>query len=169
MGEQHLRILDKAVLAACWAVTVAVGCTGLVAVWLSLGQPRIATNAGALFGILITCVYVIGYEAYAHQGDGESGRSGLHAWAYGRAIKQALSEESIVVILAFLMLDDGKFCLHVALLSLAAHWLAVCLIVVRRPTTPTAMDLLIVKYGFFLILIVYFTVGPIYWAKVGCW
>jgi hypothetical protein len=167
MGVRHVRIAEKIALAASWGVTVAAGCAAIAAAWLSRGNPRTAANFSVLFGVLMTCVYVIGYEAYKHQGDGAwSSTPGVRR--YWPAIKRAALEEVIVVILALLALDDG-FCLHVVLLSLAAHWSAVCLIVVRRPNSPTAADLLFVKYGFFFILIIFATLGPTYWARVQRW
>jgi hypothetical protein len=168
MGVRHVRIVEKAAIAASWAVMTAAGCAGIAIAPLTRPGSFTPLTGAVLFSVVMTCVHVIGYELYKQQADGGSLPSASVAGGYWSAIKVAVLEQGIVAILAVLMLDGG-LCAHMALVSVADYWPAVCLIIVRRPDSPTTGDLAFMKYGFFVILVIVFTAGPMYWATLDRW
>jgi hypothetical protein len=163
-----MRIAEQAAIGIAWAVTMAVGGTLLAVV------PEPQWPAGPrgmrplVFAVVMTCVYLIGYQAYRHQTDGGGWSSSSGRRAYWPALKLAALEQCIVGILAALVLDCGQ-CMHVTLVSVAAYWPSVCIVVARRPTSPTSGDIAFVKLGFLLILMVVMIAGTAYWTWRGRW
>lgn len=102
LGRQgcDMKVAEKAAMGTAWAVTVAVGCTLLAA----LPEPQWGVQRGGtralLFGVLMTCVYAIGYQAYKHQAPGGAWSSAPGARSYWPALKVAVIEQCIVGILA---------------------------------------------------------------------
>ena len=167
MSVRPVPIRAKAAIVGSWAVIVGGGCTGLAMLPNPGGGLLPPTDAAVVFGVVMTCVYVLGYVAYKHQAGGPSS-SGPVLQAYWPAIKLAVIEQAIVAILAVLMLDLGQS-IHITLVSLTAYWPAVCLIVIRRPSSPTVTDVEFVKFGFLLILSIVAIAGTSYWIWVGRW
>jgi hypothetical protein len=163
-----MRIAEKAAIAISWAVTMAIGCTLLAGLSPRQSPVEAAGTRALLFAVLMTFVYVIGYQVYKHQAPGGASSSAPHARAYWPALKLAVLEQVIVVVLASLVLDFGRT-LHAALVSVAAYWPAACIIVLRRPASPTRGDILLVKYGLFFVLLIVMTAGTVYWTWLGRW
>jgi hypothetical protein len=80
--------------------------------------------------------------------------------AYRPAIRFALLQQIPILILTALMLDGGRALRYWGIVMLA-HWLAVLLIVVRRPARPTPGDLAVIRYGCWLILIAVVLIAPL--------
>ena len=71
---------------------------------------------------------------------------------YSRALRVGLFIQLIVLFLFALLLDGGRM-LKIGLCVALGCWFITALIVARRPTAPTPLDLLFIRYGFILLLI----------------
>jgi hypothetical protein len=65
---------------------------------------------------------------------------------YDPVIKSAVAQQILFAVLAILTLDGGQTARNLAC-CIAAFWLAVAMIAIRRPSMPTAADLAIIKWG----------------------
>jgi hypothetical protein len=87
---------------------------------------------------------------------------------YGEAIVVALVQQGIVLLLAALMLDFG-YTLRLCTVAAAAAWSCVLVVMLLRPTAPTTLYLIIVKYSFWPALVATFAVVVLVrtWAGYG--
>ena len=69
-------------------------------------------------------------------------------------------------ILAALMLDGG-LTLNAAVIAVVAYWLAFGIVLFRRASSPTRLDMLLVRYGFLLVFAFVVMIGPFVWAALG--
>ena len=67
----------------------------------------------------------------------------------------ALAQQGICLGIMSLILDDGT-ALRASLAAVVTHWVGISLVLIRRRTSPTALDQGFVKFGFFLCLFVAF-------------
>ena len=79
---------------------------------------------------------------------------------YRPAIKSAVIQQSIVLALAALVLDFGQT-LRASFVAALAHWAAIALIITRRPSSPTPLDLALVRYGFWVMIILLWLIAPV--------
>lgn len=63
-----------------------------------------------------------------------------------------LGAQSFVALLALLLLDGGQMA-RVVGVAMLAYWISVAGIMLRRPQTPTNIDLATVRWGFWPILV----------------
>jgi hypothetical protein len=145
-----------------------VGCVFVGGYWVAHGSAGAAVVNGLLFAAIMTCVHLVGYHAYMHQADRGGRFSTALAPALVSAVKASLLQQGVVLILAALVLDGGRT-FHAALVAAMAYWLGLVVVAVRRPSSPTAVDVLLVKYGFLFILLIVLTVGPMVWGALGRW
>ncbi len=129
--------------------------------WRTIGFPR-AVGSFAVFVVFMAGVHVAGYHLWRRQflqdqGEGEGPPASLIAPAYRPAIKTALLQQGIVLILAALVLDGG-LTLYAAVIALVAYWLGFGILVFRRASCPSRGDLLFVRYGFLLIFVCVLTI-----------
>ncbi len=129
--------------------------------WRTIGFPR-AVGSFAVFVIFMAAVHVVGYRLWRRQflqdrGEGQGPPASPLAPAYRPAIKTALLQQGIVLILAALVLDMGET-FHAAVIAVVAYWLAFVVVVFRRASCPTRGDLLFVRYGFLLIFVSVLTI-----------
>jgi hypothetical protein len=61
--------------------------------------------------------------------------------------------QCVIVVLCGLILDFG-ISVRIAIITMAAFWGGVLLMMVRRPRTPTAADLWIVRSGFLPLFVI---------------
>lgn len=73
--------------------------------------------------------------------------------AYGRPIRTSLICQIAVGLLASLALDGGVLA-RVVGVAILAFWLCLVVILVRRPRSPSKLDLRIVQWAFWPILVV---------------
>jgi hypothetical protein len=66
---------------------------------------------------------------------------------YRSAVKWGAVQQTVTGILSAMVLDGGVV-FRVWSLSVLAYWIGVILIVLRRPLSPTRLDILFIKYGF---------------------
>jgi hypothetical protein len=79
--------------------------------------------------------------------------------AYIPALKIAVIVQGIVLVLAALILDMEQ-ARHISMVAALADWLMIGLIMLRRPYSPTRLDLLAIKWGYLPLLIIVGSVGP---------
>src|SRR4030081_2979945 len=85
---------------------------------------------------------------------------------YTAAFRQALLWQSLFFFFTALMLDHGRANQYV-FVAVLAHWLAMVVIVFRRPQSPTRVDLLVCRLGFPLVLAMTVWLAPSVWRYVG--
>ncbi len=72
---------------------------------------------------------------------------------YKDAMKFCLIYQVILGMLGAFVLDGGQL-FQYWVVSMIAFWCSVAILVLRGATAPTKLDILYVKFGFFLILII---------------
>ena len=118
-----------------------------------------------VFTVIMAGVHFIGYRLWRRQfvqGEGTSPLSSV----YWPTTKAALLQQGIIFILAALILDGG-LTFHMAVIAFVAYWSALGIIVARRPSSPTRIDILLVRYGFLLVFLIVVTAGPFVWKAMG--
>lgn len=78
---------------------------------------------------------------------------------YHGAIEMAIAWQLIILLTTALMLDGGML-FRLSLVGAGAHWALILICLVRRPETPTRMDLGFIRFG-------YVPVGVFLWILVG--
>jgi hypothetical protein len=139
-----------------------------VAVWLT-----------ALFVIISASIHLAGYLLYVQQDHPqqiaplamslELSVSPL----YWPALRFGILVQGIVGLLTALMLDGGRS-FSVFTIALFGHWLGMILIVSRRPLAPTKMDIIFIRWGTPLLMLVVGAIAPQVWKVIGesdlnCW
>jgi hypothetical protein len=142
---------------------------GVWLIWMgwrnvSVGVVNTAGERCAVYVTLIAGVHLIGYCLWWRQQQGERQKSPVAA-VYGPAIRTALLQQGIVLILTALLLDGGQT-FSSAVIALVAHWLTVIILVCRRPSSPTEGDVLLVRYGFLLFFFIVLVAGEPEWAAL---
>ena len=74
------------------------------------------------------------------------------ARTYGRAIVLAAAQQVVVLALASLVLDGGRS-LRACVTAAGLSWICALLPMLRHSKQPTRLDLVIVKYGFWFVLL----------------
>jgi hypothetical protein len=141
------------------------GCAFLLAYWTHLGSAWLGVVRSVAFVVIMGGVHFVGYRLWKRQGaatieQAEAPPSTSIWQAYGDAIKAAVAQQVVILLLASLVLDGGLM-LRMATLAAAGSWAFNIVIVARRPRSPTPTDVLIVKYGFWLAALVSFVLAPI--------
>jgi hypothetical protein len=73
--------------------------------------------------------------------------------AYRKAIFDALILQVVIVILSAMILDGGD-CAQVCLVALLAFWGGAAVMIWRRPQAPTQADILLIRFGYFLVIFI---------------
>ena len=142
------------------------GCAFIYPRWIELGR-WLGIVPCLVFVIIMGGVHCVGYrllkrqqEAIPAEGAGEvRGYASLWA-AYGGAIRAAIAQQCVVLLLSSLVLDGGQM-LRVSTFGAVGCWSFVVVIVARRPRSPTQLDLLIVTYGFWLAILAAIILAPL--------
>lgn len=82
------------------------------------------------------------------------------------AIKNCLILQVVLGLLTSLMLDGGgsfKF-FQVAFIG---HWIAIIMILGRRPLSQTGLDLVLIRFGILIFMIITGLIAPVVWDCVG--
>jgi len=66
---------------------------------------------------------------------------------YRKATEFAVAQQFIAFVVTSLLLDGGMM-LRVTLYAIASHWAVILVVIIRRPTSPTLFDLLLLGFGF---------------------
>ena len=154
---------EKAAIAASFVVASAIGASFVFWYWADRGLESVAVVRAVVFVAIIAFVHVVALRARAAQHaptaqsattDSSSTASPTHTGLlssvsplYRSAIKVALLQQVILLILTSLMLDFGQT-FRVCAVAAIAHWIVIAMIVARRPISPTGLDLGIIRWGF---------------------
>ncbi|MEN6496011.1 MAG: hypothetical protein ABFD16_17150 [Thermoguttaceae bacterium] len=148
-----MSIPAKAAIAASWAVWTALACVAVAECWAINRQTGLVAGAfAAVFVATITGIHLVGYRLYKQQGSGGPEPSPAGSSTFAPVVKSAILQQVVVGVLAALMLDGG-LAARAAIVGIAAYWLTTGMIVVRRPTAPTTLDLVWIKFGFLLVFL----------------
>ena len=82
------------------------------------------------------------------------------------AMFSAFVQQGIILVLAGMILDGGRIAL-MCLFACAAFWIGTGVIIFRRGTSPSKMDLFLVRGGYLLLCVVSFFVGQLVWQLRG--
>lgn len=82
------------------------------------------------------------------------------------AIKSALLQQVIILILAASILDGGDL-FSICLIALVAFWAGVILIRRRRPQTPTRIDLFMIRGSYIPLCVITFFLVDWFWRLRG--
>lgn len=175
---------DKLVLLGSFLVTSALGGALVYSHWSGVHLPLAAATRSGAFVALMALVHWVAFRVHqiqpqnacrldnsmASEGSPPSASSLFSHLAsnYGPAIKFAVILQVTFLILGALTLDGG-YLGRACCVTAIAHWTAILLIVVRRPTLPKTLDLLVVHYGFLFIGPFVFWLAPFVqkWAGTG--
>ena len=113
----------------------------------------------------ITSIYLICHYVFRHLQNSKLPTPDSSA-KYRIAIKSAVAQQVYFFVLTALMLDGGQQ-LHVTLVSMLGFWIVTLLGMVCRRRDATGFDLLLVRFGFLIILFAVEFIGPVVWAARG--
>ena len=126
---------------------------------------RSAMDRAIAFPFIMLFIYVAGYRVwrlpFSPYGMGREQTLAAHR----HPAKAAVVQQLICVFIAALVLDLGIFW-HATWVAVLAYWLAVAVIVARRPETPTRGDIFFVRYCFLAVWILVLIAGPIIWNRI---
>lgn len=80
--------------------------------------------------------------------------------SYWPPIKLAAISQAICLLVAAIVLDGG-FCLTLAVFAAVAYWAGLVVMILRRPSNPTKIDLALVGCGYFIAAAITFVMPPI--------
>jgi len=86
--------------------------------------------------------------------------------AYREAVKVALVLQ-VLTTLFFLTILDGGTLAKAGGAAMVGFWIGVAVVMLRRPNTPSALDLLYVRWGYLLMLVVGVALSPYMGALRG--
>jgi hypothetical protein len=139
-------------LIASFLVVCALGCVFIAGYW-SLHPVAILVRLGVFVGIM-SAVHLVGYCLLKNQPTTTLELAEVIVYpsigkAYEASIKVAVAQQVVIILFASLLLDGGHI-LRLSTFGAVGSWLLTGIIVARRPRSPTRIDILIVKYGFWL-------------------
>ena len=82
------------------------------------------------------------------------------------ALKSGVGLQAILFVLTVCMLDGGQL-FKQFLVAMIGYWLGVAFIVVRRKMTPTKTDLLFIRYGSVVLLVLAPAVAKLVYRIIG--
>ncbi|GEP41876.1 hypothetical protein [Brevifollis gellanilyticus] len=88
------------------------------------------------------------------------------AKAYSRSVIGSMLFQILVLLLTSLGDPVGQVVMWV-LYSIPIFWLMVAIMVASRPRNPTRVDLMVIRYGFFVILIAVMGSTMLRWTLAG--
>jgi len=170
-GRRSNRIALVA-LTISFAINVALWGSLIYCFWKSVSL-YMAVGRCAVFVTFMAGVHFIGYRLWQRQfvqnrGDSNESPSRPISSAYWPAIKTALLQQGIVLVLALLILDMGAT-MCAAQTAVAAYWVAFGIVVVRRPSLPTRGDMFLIRYGFLLMFLFALAALPFVARALGRW
>jgi hypothetical protein len=86
--------------------------------------------------------------------------------AYRKAIFDALILQIIIGVLSAMILDGGD-CANVCGVALLAFWGGAAVLIWRRPQSPTETDMLLIRFGYFLVIFMAGTLVHFIWHLRG--
>ena len=90
------------------------------------------------------------------------------ASGYKRAIYIALAQQIVFGFLTMLVLDGGRIA-HTTGIAVLTFWAGAAIVISRRPTLPTDLDLFLIRFGFLPLLMVTFALTEWVWSWHWVW
>jgi hypothetical protein len=132
----------------------------------------VAVFYATLFIMIVGCMHGIGYILYLQQVGPppveevpQKAICGISP-QYWSAFKEALIGQSLIGIPTSLLLDGGRAFAFFET-ALLGHWIAILLIVWRRPMTPTKFDLSFIRIGILPMCLLPGLLTPLVWRIIG--
>lgn len=168
----NTRVRHLGAMIAVTAVGLIIGIAGAVfifAFWSGHEQRGTGIVRAAIFAVVMTAVSAAGYLLYVNQPNPKETLSQSIGWAaYRPALPTAIIVDCTFLMLGALMLDMGQ-ALHICTVAAIAHWVTILVVICGRPKMPTKVDLTIIRWGYFPIMVVVATIGPLIWVPLGRW
>lgn len=151
-----MTAFQKTALATSFTLTSASGCGFVYSHWSSAGAVATGFGLAIAFVTIMASVHAIGFLLYEKQNQAETApvfRSPTEitlpriAGSCREAIKAAVVQQLIFLILTALLLDGGRS-FRACSITAIVHWIMIAIILVCRPVHPTQIDNLLIKYGF---------------------
>ena len=143
-----------------------IGCTVIFTYWMSLDLWGGVLRCIAFVAIMGT-VHLVGYGLWKLQKaptiapDSVEVHDYANTWAaYGDVITAAVAQQVIILFLASMILDCGQM-LRFFTVSATGAWAFNLLILIRRPRSPTQVDLHVIKYGLWLAALITMLLAPL--------
>jgi hypothetical protein len=157
-----------------WLVLSVIGVFAITQHWMAQGDLREGVARALLYEGIISCVCIAGYLLHSRQSF-----VGLQAIAdqppttyiatdFRSALRDGLLFQLPILVLTALLLDGGRV-FHVTKVAACAYWPMAALIYFNRRASPTYVDLIAIRYGYIVILLVVGKLGPALWTKLGLW
>ena len=154
-----MNVYARQIMIVSFVVASVLGASFVFAFWMDQSIAIGATRS-ALFVVILACVHLAGYLLYVRQfADGASTPDLVPSTSSGDSLqpflKLVLIQQLPLLLLTAQMLDGGRLfqrCLFAAL----AHWVAIVLIMDRRSSNPSSIDVFMVRWGFFPLAILFF-------------
>lgn len=159
-----MTFIEKTSVAVAWLAISIGGATFVFCHWSAQGHSGTAAASAGLFIAIMTGVFTAGTLYYARQHVDR--QKAPPADSYAAALKTSLIQQGIFLTLSALVLDTGQ-ALHICVVAVAGYWPMVAIIVLRRRYSPTPSDLLVIRYGFFVVYALAAVLGSIYWRRLG--
>jgi len=86
--------------------------------------------------------------------------------AYRSARSSVLAQQVVVLLFTSMILDGGDI-FTMCLVALVGFWVGAVIICVRRPQTPTRVDLLFIRFGYFPLCILAVVLTLFIWRSKG--
>lgn len=164
----ELAFRERLMIVTAFFVTSMFGSTFIASYWLSNGNTGQAVSRVVAFVVLMATIHCLGVSSYCRQKVVTVGRARVEASTatpfevdaceghslqvlsvaptLRTAIWSAFGQHIALLLLTVLVLDGGHL-LRICCSAIAGHWAATLFVTFRRPATPTSIDLLLVKYG----------------------
>ena len=85
---------------------------------------------------------------------------------YREAVKVALVLQALAMVVLLAVLDGGALA-RAGGAAMLAFWIGVVVVVIRRPKAPSAFDLLYVRWGYLVMLVIGIALSPFMGALRG--
>jgi hypothetical protein len=86
--------------------------------------------------------------------------------AYDSPVFEALAIQIIIGLLSLMMLDGGQLA-QVCGVALVAFWSGASLLIYRRPLSPSRIDLQVIRFGYFPVVVIAFLLANWIWHLRG--
>lgn len=164
----------RAAVLLSWLALSVLGVFVIAQHWVGRGQLDQGVARALLFEIIITSVCIAAYLLYCRQSFvatqkiNDCPATPFNIADFRSALRVGLLFQLPIVLLAALLLDGGR-AFHITTVAAFAYWPMLGLIYFNRRESPTFLDLVAIRYGYIVILLIVSTVGPAVWTKLGRW
>ena len=131
-----------------------------------------AVSRAIVFLVVIGCIHLAGYLLYVQQfspdgaePDGDPAPIGFSP-CYWPALKFGIILQVVFGTLTALLLDGGRS-FEVFKVAFVGYWIGILIVIGRRPSCPSPLDKVLIRYGIVLIVILIGLIAPAVWSLIG--